>query len=259
MTGASLGVALSLYAEYAPQSAVLLDAAVQLAVGAVALPLAGLSYGSGDGLNIIAWYLWGVAFALFSSALILRFYYLRRWRGFSLPLAAALRAASQTDGDGDAESGRDDRYRGAHTTHDHTTHTSHASHATHATTSSGIARDACGDAPPYTYIVPLRVNAPAANAIAIANANGYDGCGGHQHDGRDPLLQAAAHSDASGTRTHTADDSRNDSVNDSVINDRDNDSVARSVLHVGDVAFTLAAFVAFFFLAFLSNVYAVYC
>src|SRR4051794_28466768 len=91
LSGVSLGVGLSIYAEYSPQYMIVLDFVVQALIGIIALPIdSELDYRRGDGNNIIQWFLWGVALNIFSTGLVVRFFHRRQWNGFRSRLSVAM-------------------------------------------------------------------------------------------------------------------------------------------------------------------------
>lgn len=87
VTGTTLGLLLTAYNHMAPQYMVIFDFLVSVLIGAIALPLDdSLKFGRDDGNNITDWFLWAIAFDIFTLSLILRHYYRRGWAGIRTPV-----------------------------------------------------------------------------------------------------------------------------------------------------------------------------
>lgn len=91
LTGTSLGLALSVYSERAPQFMVVVDSAVQVLLGlAFAVHHSAMDVGANSPVNIFTWWLWGAGANVLVAALLVRFYSRREYRGFRDDLRTAL-------------------------------------------------------------------------------------------------------------------------------------------------------------------------
>eukprot|EP00164_Ancoracysta_twista_P000505 GFYU01000673.1.p1 GENE.GFYU01000673.1~~GFYU01000673.1.p1 ORF type:complete len:348 (-),score=81.58 GFYU01000673.1:64-1107(-) len=94
-SGATIGIALSLYSMNAPMYMLFFDNFFQVLMGLIAIPLdPALDYKKGDHNNILAWFLYGVAFCIFTTMCWARFFYLRNWEGIKETLPGYINARS---------------------------------------------------------------------------------------------------------------------------------------------------------------------